>query len=131
MVTYNVETGRIKYLDNKAYRSEASVGKVSATEKNLAQNMADDIVEIEKYAAKKGVPPEIKNEVLPDMKAAQQELAEYIARNKPENLYDPQVQKDFNSILKAHDIDRVVTTSGGGKNVTVTKGLGDKGFKQE
>ena len=130
----NVANGRVKLLDNKAVRTGSTVRGVSALEKNLAQNIGDDIKDLEQFVVgKEGVPSEIEDIVLPRLKQAKEDLEEYIQKNglKPEDLKTEAVQKEFNKILDRNGIDRVVTVEGAGKDVAISARLEREGFKLE
>ncbi|MDR6943343.1 eCIS core domain-containing protein [Mucilaginibacter pocheonensis] len=133
-ISYDTKADRIKLLDNKSVKPDATVSKVSALEKNLPKNLADDIADIKKYSGDPGVPKEIGEKVLPRLEAAKAEIDAYILKNKlaPEQLGSEAVQKDFAKILDKHGIDRVVTLGGAGKGAKTSGKLsGDKGFKTE
>ena len=123
---YNPKSDRITWFDNKAVKQPVS--KVSALEKNLRNNLADDIAEIQKWASQPGVPPEVAQRVLPRMQAALNDLDQYIAKYPRLRPYSQRTQKAFTQILEKHGIDRVVTTSYGGPQAGVTSGLKEKGF---
>jgi hypothetical protein len=129
LITYTTDK-RIEILDNKAFREGASVGKVSAFEKNLAQNLESVIEDLEKYAASPGSPPELAQEVLPRMRAAQKEVEHEVlavlAKNPKADLYAKDVQKEITRILDKYGIDRRVTLTGSGPNVKVTDRLLDR-----
>lgn len=129
MITYDSKGDRVKLLDNKAVKNP--VGKVSALEKNLRKNLADDIADIKKYAGQKEVPPEIRQKVLPRMEAALKDLNVYMEAHPRENPYSQRTQKAFNQILRKHGIDRVVTFSSGSPRAGIRKGLRSKGFQTE
>jgi Domain of unknown function (DUF4157) len=129
LITYT--TGkRIEILDNKAFREGARISKVSAFEKNLAQNMKEVIEDLEKAAGLPGAPPELASDVLPRMRDAQKEIEKYVAsvlsKNANANLYGRDVQKEVTRILDQYGIDRRVTFGGGGANVKVTNALLDR-----
>jgi Domain of unknown function (DUF4157) len=129
LITYTTDK-RIEILDNKAFSEGARVGKVSAFEKNLPQNMEAVIEDLEKYAASPGSPPELAAEVLPRMRAAQkeveQEVLSVLAKNPKADLYAKDVQKEITGILDKYGIDRRVTLGGSGPNVKVTDRLLDR-----
>ena len=129
MITYNSQEDRVKLLDNKAVKN--TVGKVSALEKNLAKNIADDIAYIKKYASGEGVPPEIAQKALPRMEAALTEINVYMNTHPGANPYSQQTQRAFHQILSKHGIDRVVTLSSAGPNAGISGGLSSKGFKTQ
>jgi hypothetical protein len=133
-ISYEPQTDRIKLLDNKSIKADASVSKVSALEKNLSQNLGDDIADIKKFAGDPGVPKEIGQKVLPRLEAAKAEIDAYVLTNKipPEKLSSPSVQQEFAKILNKHNIDRVITFGGAGKGTGASGTLtGTKGFKTE
>lgn len=133
-ISYDTKTDRIKYLDNKSVKPDATVSKVSALEKNLPKNLGDDIADIKKITGKPGVPKEIGDKVLPRLEAAKAEIDAYILKNKltPEQMGSLSVQKDFAQILDKHGIDRVVTFGGAGQGAGISGKLsGPKGFKTE
>jgi hypothetical protein len=132
LISYDKQSGRIKLIDNKAVRSGATVSKVSALEENLSVNLGDDITQIEAYAGKTGVPSEVGSTLLPRLRAAKAEIDAYTTARPGLNLKSAQVQQDFSVILARHGIDRVVTTSGGGRNVGISPQLATKrGFTKE
>ena len=128
MISYDAKCDRIriKLIDNKAVKNP--VGKVSALEKNLIENLADDIADIKNYAGQEGVPPEIKQKVLPKMEDALKDLNTYMEAHPDPNLYSQETQKAFDQILRKHGIDRVVTFSSGGPKANISGGLRKKGF---
>jgi hypothetical protein len=133
-MSYRPSDRRIRYLDNKSVRPETTIGKVSALEKNLPQNMADDISDLERAIRDTDVPEEITNDVLPRLKSAHAELEEYIRKAviRPEDMYSPRVRDAFDSILRNHGIERVVTFAGAGPSVGIGKSLSDvAGFMVE
>jgi hypothetical protein len=142
-ISYNKKTDRIKLEDNKAFKAGRSVGKVSALEENLWEGLELAIDDIELYAGQQGVPPDIKNRVLPRLRAAKDDIEKYLrakgirlqAKGRSpadkKKLQSIRVQQDFDKIVDRHGIDRVVTTSSGGKGVKITSKLKKKGFKQQ
>jgi uncharacterized protein DUF4157 len=126
-VTYVPSTKRVKLRDNKSLTTGGIVSEVSALERNLIKNIGDDIEDIEKYIRNSDVPAEIRNDVLPRMKAAREELLAYTAKNPvtKANATRADVRDAFDSILRNHGIDRVVTRTGSGAGVGMGKGLGD------
>jgi hypothetical protein len=127
--------GRIKLLDNKALRAGATVTKVSALQQNIAGNLEEIIPVVAKYAAETGVPPVIKDVVLPRLQAASQAVNAHVANwqqaNPGKPLTDPVLQAQIGQILDQHGIDRIVTTAGGGANVRLGRGLRQQGVGQE
>jgi hypothetical protein len=131
LISYDPQGDRVKLIDNKAVKAEATVGTVSALEQNLPQNLAQDIPQIDAYASQPGVPPEVKDTVLPRLRAAKADIDAYVAANPGKNLKSAEVQKEFANILDKHRIDRVVTTSAGGPGATIGGRLQRGGFTQE
>ncbi len=145
MLSYSKADDRIRYNDNKAYGEGRNVDEVSALEWNILDNINDDIAVIEK-AVKQGavrnenVPPEIEQKVLPRLKDAAREIAEYIQKNinpkqssgkRKEQLARPKHQKAIDNILDNNGIDRIVTGEGGSPNLKLTQKLSAKGFEQQ
>lgn len=133
-ISYDTAADRIKLLDNKSVKPDATVSKVSALEKNLPKNLGDDIADIKKIAGTPGVPKEIGDKVLPRLEAAKAEIDAYILKNKliPEQMGTVSVQNDFGQILAKHGIDRVITFGGAGQGARVSGTLsGPKKFKTE
>ena len=144
MMTYLKDRDRIRYKDNKAY-AKSDVESVSALEQNILKNVQDDIALIED-SIKKGpreqenVPPEIAEKVLPRLKDAAKELEEYIRNNINQNRSLKQQKREFASaehqraveaILRNNKIERVVTTEGGGQNISLGTKLTSEGFAKE
>jgi len=125
--------GRVKLLDNKAYGK--NVGKVSALQENLAQNLTESIGIVRDATQVPGAPPELGTVVLPRLRAASQAVEAHITAwskaNPGGRLDNPKLQADLGRILDQHGIDRVVTTAGGKPGVTITKGLRNQGFTHE
>ncbi|MGH7616957.1 MAG: DUF4157 domain-containing protein [Gemmatimonadaceae bacterium] len=131
MLIYTPSTGRIQYIDNKAIRAGATVGKVSALEKNFLGNMSKDIDDIERYVRWPDVPPEIRDVVLPRMQSARIELQDYIKTNRirGKRFYSGRVRDAFDSILRNNGIERVVTFGGAGEGARISTPLsGAAGF---
>ena len=117
----------MKLIDNKAVKNPVS--KVSALEKNLVQNLEADIAQIEAWAAKKGVPPEVAGKALPKLKGALADLKAYMDKHPNAKPYSQTTQQAFKAILDQHGIDRVVTFTAGGARAGISQGLGKKGFE--
>lgn len=133
-LSYETASKRVKLLDNKAVRTGSTVRGVSALERNLAENIGEDIKDLEQFVIhQEGVPSEIEDIVLPRLKNAKKELEDYIQKNglNAENLKTEAVQKEFNRILDKNGIDRVVTVEGAGKDVSISGRLEREGFKLE
>jgi hypothetical protein len=129
LVTYQ-PGGRTKLIDNKAV--SRTVGHVSALEENLPTNLDETTKWIKTYAKQPGVPAELEAVVVPQLEAAQAQIAVYIdTLPKPPDLRSAAVQKQFGKILDGLGIDRVVTTSAARPGVRISSSLAGRAFTVE
>jgi hypothetical protein len=139
--------GRIKLLDNKAVQEGSTVREVSALQQNLparaasgttpakVSNLDEAIAVAQQGASQPEAPAVIKDVVLPRLQAASKAVNDHVASwqkaNPGKPLTDPKLQTEIGNILDEHGIDRVVTTSGGGSSVSISRSLRKQGFTQE
>src|SRR5262249_55125717 len=121
-----------------------TVDQVSALARNLIKNLNDDIALIEGsvregVVSRENVPPEIGKKVLPRLKDAAAEIAEYVRKNinqrrsertQKRQLSADKHQRAIESILRNNGIDRVVSTVGGDPGVGISERLQGQGFKE-
>ncbi|MBT1090328.1 hypothetical protein [Streptomyces sp. Tu102] len=128
--------GRIKLLDNKAVRSGSTVSKVTALQENLIKGNLGDVIQAAEVSARnRNAPREIRDVVLPRLRAAEKEISRHVSSwlkaNPGRSLTDKGLQREIGKILADHAIDRVVTSAGGGPDVRISKELALQGFSQE
>ena len=145
MIIYDKLDNRIWLIDNKALKSVGIVSEVSALQRNLPQNIKDDITLIKSFEDYPDLPKDIKSEVVSRLQVASNSLDELVKEHldklkveKPDLnerddefkrlLQSESIQVKFNDILEKNKINRIVTTSGGGSKISISTSLKEQNF---
>ena len=116
---------RIQLRDNKAIGAQRALGKVSALEWNLPQNLAEATTLLRDFVAAGAgeLPTVLSDSVLPKLEAANLAIANWVRQHPTANLKASDVQQTFTHILNTYGIDRVVDFEAAAANASMTERL--------